>query len=505
MTMGSDRVAAVESLKLAVEEFVADLSVEVRSNENQVSIVLPGSPISTIYEVVDDHHFAVFFYCRTYSVNWVGERTDLHDVASVLFAATLRALAGVSCRLVNVPNPAIDAPSEIYGRYIIPIQPPLNAVPIAHLSERLADLFDAALPAQELLHSVGLFAHGTDGQDFAVTSDDLSVWQASIERAVDVDEPVTSGYIFCKRTRPSWKYFRSQELSLSVIESPIISHAVRRLCAKDRGVTKELSSVEGRILLRGGVRTVISYSSEAGIQPILEEIDAATSPALFRPADAHFLALEDHLIVTTGSHVITMEDETGLFASQVEQTRLFQRHSRESELLLSSASYDWRHPLDPGRFEDLMLELLEREPGVILAKKSGPTYDRDGGRDIIIERIMSRVPARSTLGEYESPWERLRLVGQCKTTRDGRSIGANKVQNILDTIEAHSANGYFLATSSEPSSSLVQRLNTFRERGTHHIEWWTPIEIEQRLRRNPDIAARYNGLITPAEFHARMH
>lgn len=115
---------------------------------SRLSLVLPGSPISTIYEVVDDHHFALFFYCRTDSFNWVGERTDLHDVASVLFASTLRALLRVSCRLVNVLNPAIDVPSEIYGRYIVPIQPPLNAVPTARLSESTQDLLDSALQAQ---------------------------------------------------------------------------------------------------------------------------------------------------------------------------------------------------------------------------------------------------------------------------------------------------------------------------------------------------------------------
>jgi len=494
----------VVALRRAVEELVADLPLEVRNDERQVSLVLPGSPISTIYEVVDDHHFALFFYCRTSSFNWVGERTDLHDVASVLFASTLRALSGVSCRLVNVLNPAIDVPSEIYGRYIVPIQPPLNAVPTAHLSETMQDLLDSALQAQGLLHSVGLFAHGTEHQHFAFASDELAVWRADVMRALELDEPATEAALFYERKHPTWRYFHSQVLSLSVIDSPVISDAVRRLCARDRASTNELPSVHGRLLLRGGVTSVIPYSSEAGIHSILLELDTATTPALLDPADSHILALEDHLVVATGNHVIAMEDETGILASQYEQQRLLERHSRESELLFNSTVYQWRHPLDPAKFEDLIVELLEREPGVTLAKKSGSTYDRDAGRDIIIEQILSRVPARSTLSKNESPWKHLRLVGQCKTTRHGRSLGSGKVQNILDTIEAHDADGYFLAASSELSGSAVQRLNKFRERGMHHIEWWTPIEIEQRLRRNPDIAARYQDLITPTDVNAGL-
>jgi hypothetical protein len=495
--MGPEQAASVDALKHAVRGLAADLPVEMRSRENQVSIVLSGSPVTMIYEVVDDQHFAVFFYCRTSSWNWVGERTDLHDVASVLFASALRALSGVSCRFANVLNPSIDVPSEIYGRYIIPIQPPLNAVPIARLSERVGSLFDAALQAQELLHSSGVFAHGTEGQDFAFTSDDLSLWKAEVLRGLDAEEAIAERSVFYKRTQPTWRYFHSEDLSLSLIESPTVSEAVRRLCAKDRASTTEVPSVDGRLLLRSGVSTVISYASEAGIHSILGGIESATSPAFAEPLGSHFLALEDHLIVATGNHVLAMEDETGLMASQVEQARLLERHSREAELLFSATTYEWQHPLDPGKFEDLVVELLEREAGVMLVRKSGSTYDRDAGQDMIIERIVSRVPVHSTLGEQESPWERLRIVGQCKTTRDGRTVGTNKIQNILDTVEAHGAGGYLLAVSSELTGSAVQRLNTFRERGTHHVEWWTPIEIEQRLRRNPDIAARYAQLIAP--------
>jgi hypothetical protein len=330
------------------------------------------------------------------------------------------------------------------------------------------------------------------------------VWQSDVLRALELEEPVAEDALFYKRKHPTWRYFHSQLLSLSVVESPAISDAVRQLCARDRASTTELPSVHGRLLLRGGVTSVIPNSSEAGIHSILVEIDAATTPALLDPADSHILALEDHLVVAAGNHVIAMEDETGLMASQYEQQQLLERHSREAELLFSPTVYQWRHPLDPGKFEDLIVELLEREPGVTLAKKSGSTYDRDAGQDIVVEQILSRVPARSTLGENESPWQHLRLVGQCKTTRDGRSLGSGKVQNILDTIEAHDADGYFLAASSELSGSAVQRLNKFRERGTHHIDWWTPIEIEQRLRRNPDIAARYQDLITPSDDHVGL-
>jgi hypothetical protein len=347
------------------------------------------------------------------------------------------------------------------------------------------------------LHSTGLFSHGTEHQGFTFSSAALSVWRSEVCGSLQVDEADANSTIAYERRRPTWRYLRASSLGISVIWSPSISALLRRLSLIDMADTKELASVNGRLLIRNGVTSTVSNSSEFGIRSILSEIDMAASPALVEPLTSHIITLEDCLVMTAGDHTVVMDDETGLLASLLEREQLLDRHRREAEFLFTSVLYDWHHPLDPGKFEDMIVELLGREPGVTLAKKSGTTYDRDAGRDIIIERIMSRITARGVLREDESPWEHLRLIGQCKTTRDGRAIASSKVQNILDTIEAHNGNGYLLAASSELTGSAVDRLNTFRERGKYHIEWWTPLETEQRLRQNPDIAMRYVELVGP--------
>lgn len=495
--MASGGEASTEALSGSIRELAEDTPYAVHTTESHVSLTVPGSPISTIFEVVDAEHFALYFYCRTSSHDWIGERTDLHDIASLFFAAVLRGLSGVTGRLVNVLNPAIEIPGELYGRYILPLQPAYGAIPISDIAARTDVIMAAAWQAQSLMHGAGLFAHGTAHQGFTRESPDLQAWQSDLINVLVLEDDLPSDALFYKRTNPDWRYFRSEELGMSVVDSVELSRILSRLCSLDQKSTTELSSVEGRLQLRAGAKTVIPFSSEAGIAPILADLEAASNPALLDPTPVSLLALEDCLISVTGSHFIAMDDETGRLASEVEQERLLARHTREAEFLFASTTYQWRHPIDAARFEDLIVELLNREAGVLLAKKSGSTYDRDAGRDIIIERVLGRVAEHSGLSKDESPWERLRMVGQCKTTRDGRSVPFSKIQGILDTVEAHQARGYFLAVSSELTGSAVQRLEAFRTRGTHHIEWWTRIEIEQRVRRNRDIAARYKDIVTP--------
>jgi hypothetical protein len=85
-----------------------------------------------------------------------------------------------------------------------------------------------------------------------------------------------------------------------------------------------------------------------------------------------------------------------------------------------------------------------------------------------------------------------RFIIQCKAR--GKNIGPKDVPDILDSLYHYHADGYLLAASRQVTSSLVDRLDDMRRRRDFDTDWWTRKEIEDRLKRNPDISSNYPDL-----------
>jgi hypothetical protein len=459
-----------------------------------------GSPIMTMFEPVDDAHFAAYFYCRTTSWDWIGERTDLHDVGSVVFAAALRASVGTSTRLRDSYNPATSLAGELYGRYILPEQPLKSSLLLEHTAEQAEPLLTGAELGHSLLHRLGLFSHGTSSQRFSRDTPELRSWTDVVRAALleDDDEPLREDALAYQRGEPSWLYYRSEGLGLSVVQSRPLASTVRFLARAGEDLAVKLPSVNGELQMLDGVGNFISSASASGCLSILNEIEqSGARPALMPATFAFLLPLEDTLVASAGDHVLIMEDETSRHFFERERAELRRRHEREARLLYPSTVFRWTDPPDPARFEEMIRELLEREEGVLFVRKAGPTYDRDAGRDLIVDRILPRAPEEQ-LQEGASPFRHARIVGQCKVASNGRSVGSHRVLDVLDTIVRHSADGYLLAVSTELSSSVVDKLDRYRREGRGYIEWWTRLEIEQRLRQHRDIADRYHDLVGSA-------
>ena len=61
----------------------------------------------------------------------------------------------------------------------------------------------------------------------------------------------------------------------------------------------------------------------------------------------------------------------------------------------------------------------------------------------------------------------------------------------------YKAEGYFLATSSQPAVATIDLLDEIAQRGDYFTGWWGRTEIEQRLRRNPQVLRRYADIVQP--------
>lgn len=185
----------------------------------------------------------------------------------------------------------------------------------------------------------------------------------------------------------------------------------------------------------------------------------------------------------------------GLRAFSKEKQRLWERHRKEA-VLFAPEAFEWIEPTNPTRFESLIYDLISREPGVLHVRAAGDTRDRDGGRDLIVEWRRPSTPG--SIGSDEHiPMQMRRFIVQCKAR--SRNIGARDAPDIMEALYHYHADGYLLAVSRQVTSSLIDRLDDMRRRRDFDTDWWTRKEIEDRLKRNPDISASYSDLFRTAK------
>jgi hypothetical protein len=187
--------------------------------------------------------------------------------------------------------------------------------------------------------------------------------------------------------------------------------------------------------------------------------------------------------------------KSGRAAFEFERDRVRSRFEAEAELLFPALGFTWAEKIPDDQFEAMICELLAKEPGVSRVRRAGVTRERDAGRDLIVDWLVPRLGSNWMAYEGRAPMMPLSVVAQCKAS--ATTVGKGKVSDIRDTIEFHEAAGYFLAVSSAISGPLINHLEQLKSR-SFYVEWWTRLEIEDRLRRHPDIAARYPAIVRSA-------
>ena len=151
---------------------------------------------------------------------------------------------------------------------------------------------------------------------------------------------------------------------------------------------------------------------------------------------------------------------------------------------------------DSAVFEDLVLELLNREPYIFSVKKVAPTNQSDNGRDLICEYNMRYDERRVEQGE--SPIQIGKMIVQCKTNLNSskRSSIRKSDVDIANTIFDYRPDGYMLVVNTQITRDLTEMLERQKDRKEQNrILWWNSFDLEERLRKNPDILARYNDIV----------
>lgn len=95
--------------------------------------------------------------------------------------------------------------------------------------------------------------------------------------------------------------------------------------------------------------------------------------------------------------------------------------------------FKWRYPVNSGRFEELIADLLETDIMIQDVRLVGRSNNADGGRDLLIfKRSMQDAGTYGTI----------LVIGQCNAYE--KSVSKTHVRDIRDTLEYYNAVGFFL-------------------------------------------------------------
>lgn len=166
----------------------------------------------------------------------------------------------------------------------------------------------------------------------------------------------------------------------------------------------------------------------------------------------------------------------------LKKKKILDRQSFENKILHFNRLFKWRYPINPGRFEELISDLLETEIMIQSVRLVGKSNNADGGRDLLIYKKYI---------QSEGIYGTALLIGQCKAYE--RSVNKSHVRDIRDTLDYYNANGFFLAVTSGITAQLIDHLCKLKEK--RDVDWWTEREIFKKLRQNSYIADRYLDIL----------
>lgn len=425
---------------------------------------------------------------RTSGSQFSGDRTDIHDVLSLIWGAVLRAFGISSTWMVDEQHAVV--PDEIGARHLLLRQCPWKVTDGSFRTARRS-LNAWTTFAFHMLNDVFQWDRGRSFSQLHHSTTyptEYPRWANNVIRYLRNPTDVKVS----RRRFPLWIYFSSQKRGITVVRLA----NVRISCLRTILLPFAPKSAPGEnaiAIFANGISNAVSLNADRRARRILSMTEDKCERVLVLPLDSHCLFIGDKTIVA-------VRGEYGREEFDDERKKMIARRSVENQVLFAECTISWKTPLNAGDLEDLCLDLIRREPGVVRAKPVGSVYDRDGGRDILIDWQVPDVHAASTsVGSADNandPGTKgtsiVRVIAQVKSR--SRSLSKKDVQDIRDTLDHHGAEGFLLIGHPQLSTALVDHLDKLREIKPR-TEWWESRDIEERLRRHPDIAARYPRIV----------
>lgn len=436
----------------------------------------------------------IYFYLRTNSSIYDGDRTDLHDIITVSFAVFLRTYSiSLSCALFDIPHPAIDNEGEIYARYIIPVQVSKELQNNYFISKGLGQI-------KSLFTSISVFEHffwNTVGcpcdecfererPKYRFRLNLPKVFEKRVESALGI----SNCYNTASRSLPKWNYYKDFDNLISVINSKGLANLFSYF-ASQLDISQTLPGETGNLIIGSSIRNFIPFKELEFANGVLQKIEGKRSNNSIK-----FIPLENVLVAIGKETILFFELLCGIDEFKEEKERVRNRHIRENKLLFSSQLFIWTEKVDASEFENLIKDLLNREPGISWVRKIGKTTESDQGRDLIAEWHLPPIIGGDTLSEESSPYSIKRIIIQCKAYK--KTVNKSDIRDIRDTIDNFDSDGMLIVVLGNLTSQLVNHLDKIRKDGNYWIDWWGRDEIEDRLRIHDDLIQKYHSIVTLA-------
>lgn len=474
--------ADLERARQYVQTAIADHPLALQSTGEGAWLSAEGHTVLARVDFLSPEEGFLHFGYRTTSWEFAGERTDLNDVTPVVLAALLSGVGETSFGLLD--EGGFTDPDEIATRLLLPQQPGpvVDLRQPELLAKRVAAVFFAESLILKALHDP-VDCSCEQGRDEPPAPAEPS-WASAACAALGLQE---SPELFLRRRAwPEWQYLHSPQRGLTLIECARLATLLGEIDGQQQR-TPELVA-EGMLVRSRALDHVIPTKTIKRATRTLRKLDDL--PVGEEP---HLFPLEDLVVASGLHHVLVLPAESGQAAFQATRVRCEARARRQLDFLGGPSHFDWAELIAADRFEDMIRDLLRTAGLVHRVRQVGAVNDRDRGRDLIADWAF---PVSARRGPDEPAYEVVPVIAQVKAKSS--AVGKSDVPDIVDTIEEHDASGYFLAVSGRLTAPLVDRLDSLRrKRRFEVIEWWERPQIEDQLRRTPDILARYPDLVRP--------
>ncbi|NCG53446.1 restriction endonuclease [Serratia fonticola] len=458
-------------------------SVRRLGNEN-ISIGLDCCPQWRFFlkDIDNEKLFPVFYY----RLQRIEEVTDLHEIIPTILTAITKATGTSSFRFLGESNEFSGIDDELYGMYWFPTQP-LNERIRKNSEQDFECLFKILMDLYMFHMYQGdiLGGNNTEHEDFSFETSELNIWVSKIQKYIGEDE----SYVANVRTNPNWFFFRSFTSEFSITNSPHIASVLKEL-ATIIDADNVIDGVASKVEIYNDILTTIPFREEFFAREFLNSLADYSSVKV--------ITQENQLVFISDQHILVRYCNCGVDSVANEKELIRQRQQKEISLLFGDRKFVWSitDRQASAEFEDLILELLNRESWILSVKKVAPTNQGDNGRDLICEYDM--LHDERSKSKDDELFKRGKMIVQCKTNLKSSkksSVGKSDV-DVAGTIFDYRPDGYMLVVNTQITRDLTEMLERQKDRGEQNtIRWWNAFDIEDRLRKYPDILARYRHLV----------
>jgi hypothetical protein len=427
-----------------------------------------------------------------YAWDGCGGRTDLHDVFGLGWAASLRASGAASSSVWGVEGWS-GAP-ELNSRVLFFDQPYNSALSECEFESHRRRLFaHTAWAAHDLADAFGFCSPQVQPPKWNDARPPTWVLKLDgVVRAADKGLWVT-------RRNPDWEYFVDVNNSVSIVK---LSRRAREFLNHLFAFYKPsaVRSGDNYIFSANGLNNCVPVAVADRAIEILQRVEGRLAAKWRGPASAPtdnailVIPVDSHCIFIGARSMIALTEPCGLEEFDSARMRWTQHSAMEASIFNAKLQWRWAAKLNPGRFEQLVEALLSEEPGLHWVRAAGPAFERDQGRDLVAMWLTPPgLGQRLTEDQAEQPIQMRKILVQVKVR--SRTVGKGDVQDVRDTLERHSADGFLLVTHPGWSNDLFNYCETLASQG-YWVNLFGPSQLEERLRRRVYVANRFPDLVT---------